>query len=64
MSRAFHDEIVHHRYEDMRRNELNAQLAALVRLEQEHASPFARGRALFARLPHPHRARSPREAYV
>jgi hypothetical protein len=52
MSQAFHEDLVRQRYAEMLRNARHAELAALLRAEQEHTSLWARGYALISRLPH------------
>ena len=56
MSHVFHEDLVRGRYAEMLRNARQAELAALIRAEQEHTSLRARGYALLSRLPHRTRA--------
>jgi hypothetical protein len=59
----YYEEIMRHRSAELKRNELLAQHAALVRAEQPRKSRFANSRTLIARVPRL-RSRSIRRAYV
>jgi hypothetical protein len=52
MSQAFHEDLVRQRYADMLRSARHADMAALLRAEEERTSPWARAFALIGRLPH------------
>ncbi|MCI4355136.1 MAG: hypothetical protein L3K06_07210 [Thermoplasmata archaeon] len=57
MSHFYYEEIAGQRYADFLRNERQAELAALVKAEQDHTSLSARAHALVGRLPRLTRAR-------